>query len=284
MRVLGSRRWGAVAAVPVAALFVGSLTPGAEASSPAARTTTVFVVHDRAITEDSGLAQAGRFFVTTNDNGSSATVYTLNQRGRTVGTTNWARRQHDCEAIAPINAGHVWIGDIGDNDAVRSSILVSKVPVGRGDRTVRPKKYHLVYPDGPHNAETLLRDPTTGALYIVTKSPTGGTLYAVPKPLSAAHANQLVPIAPVPLAKATDGAFFASGNYLVIRDYDRALLYAWPSMTQMGTFRLPTQPQGEGLATDTGGSVFLSTEGVRQPVLHYRLPAKLRRILKTPPE
>jgi hypothetical protein len=157
------------------------------------------------------------------------------------------------------------------------------VPVGRGDRTVRPPKYHLVYPDGPHNAETLMRDPNTGRLFVVTKSPTGGTLYAVPRPLSRTHTNKLSPLASIPLARATDGAFFRSGDYFVVRDYDRAMLYAWPSLHQVGTFRLPSQKQGEGLATDTGGSVFLSSEGILQPVLHYRLPATLRRVLKTSP-
>jgi hypothetical protein len=273
----------ALVALPLASFLLGSLELGAQASSPAARTSVLFVVHDRDIDEDSALVQAGRLFVTTNDSGDAARIFTMNARGRTVGVTHWAKRQTDCEAIAPINAGHVWVGDIGDNDSVRRSIVVSRVPVGRGNRTVRPAKYHLVYPDGPHNAETLMRDPDTGRLFIVTKSPTGGTLYSVPKPLSRTHTNMLTPLASVPLVKATDGAFFRSGEYFVVRDYEKAVLYAWPSLRQVGTFRLPSQEQGEGLATDTGGSVFLSSEGTLQPVLHYRLPAKLRRILKTAP-
>lgn len=281
--LLGCRRLAL--AIPAAAtLLVGSLTPVAQASTVSARTTTVFVVHDPDIDEDSALVQAGRFFVTTNDNGDAARVFVLNASGRTVGVTYWAHRQVDCEAIAPIDAHHVWIGDIGDNDSRRRSIVVAKVPVGRGTRTVRSHKYHLVYPDGPHNAETLMRDPVTGVLYVVTKSPSGGTLYQVPKPLSRTGTNLLTPLASVPLPTATDGAFFGSGNYLVVRDYSRAVLYAWPAMAEVGSFRLPSQRQGEGLATDRGGSVFLSSEGVRQPVLHYRLPAKLRRILKTAPE
>ena len=131
-----------------------------------------------------------------------------------------------------------------------------------------------------------MRDPDTGRLYIVTKDVAGGALYAVPQALSAGHTNTLRHLsrgAGGILHTATDGAFFDSGNYLVIRNYNEGALYAWPSMRQVGTFKLPVQQQGEGLASDTGGSVFLSSEGVHQPVLHYRLPLRLRRVLKTTP-
>jgi hypothetical protein len=271
-----------VVAGSVAAVLLASLTSAAQASPVSTRTSTMFVVHDPAIDEDSALAQAGDFLVTTNDAGDAARVFTINHNGRTVGVTHWAKSQTDCEAVAPIDATHVWVGDIGDNYRVRSSIVISKVRVGRGNRTVRPPQYHLVYPDGAHNAETLIRDPATGRLYIATKDPAGGTLYEVPENLSSTEPNLLTPIAPV-LPTATDGAFFASGNYVAIRGYTSGELYAWPTMTPVGSFRLPAQRQGEGLATTTGGSVLLSSEFVRQPVLRYRLPARLRRILKTAP-
>jgi hypothetical protein len=275
-------------ALPVLLVTVVSLSvlaPAATASSVATRTSTVFVVHDPVIDEDSALVQAGKFFVTTNDSGNSADVYTLNAHGRTVGDTHWAKSQIDCESIAPVGPHRVWVGDIGDNHSTRASISIAEVPVGRGDRHVHATQYVLVYPDGAHNAETLVRDPGTGRLYIVTKEPTGGALYRVPRPLSADHPNtlRLVPTTDGILHSATDGAFFKSGNYLVIRNYSEGQPFAWPSMRSVGTFRLPAQQQGEGLASDTGGSVFLSSEGVHQPVLHYKLPAKFRRVLKTTP-
>lgn len=270
--------------VALSAMLPGTLTPVAQASSMASRTTIVFVVHDPVIDEDSALVQAGTYFVTTNDSGNPADVYTLNQHGRTVGDTHWATRQIDCEALAPIGPHRVWVGDIGDNHSSRASISISKVPVGRGDRTVNATKYTLVYPDGAHNAETLLRNPITGRLYIVTKDVAGGALYRVPRPLSATQPNtlHLVPTPAALLHTATDGAFFASGNYLVLRNYNAAALYAWPSMRSVATFKLPPEHFGEGLAADTG-AVFMSGEGIRQPVLHYRLNAGLRRLLKTTP-
>ena len=70
----------------------------------------------------------------------------------------------DVEALAPAGRGQVWVGDIGDNRSARSQVQVARIPVGRGDRDVSPTVYDLVYPDGAHDAETLVSDPRTGRL------------------------------------------------------------------------------------------------------------------------
>ncbi len=57
------------------------------------------------------------------------------------------------------------------------------MPVGPGNKDLDGPIYDLVYPDGPHNAETLMTDPTTGRLYVATKEVLGGTLYAAPSNL-----------------------------------------------------------------------------------------------------
>jgi hypothetical protein len=257
------------------ATVAATLSPAHAISSPEARTSMMFVVRSPVISEDSALAHWRSLFVTTNDSGDTGRVFTLGRAGRTVGVTRWAKHPRDCEALAPAGPGHVWVGDIGDNFLRRSTISVSKVPVGRGHRKVHVAKYRLAYPDGAHNAETLVRDPRTGQLYVASKDPAGGTLYAVPKRLSRKHVNHLRPVAPM-LALATDGAFFPGGRYLVIRNYSRAAVYDWPKMSRVGSFRLPRQHQGEGLTTGPGGVVYLSGEGTSQPVLRLRLPPWLR--------
>jgi hypothetical protein len=252
------------------------------ASTPEQRTTVLFVVHDPAIDEASALVKSRSLFFTTNDSGDSGRVFALGRRGKTVGVTHWSKHPSDCEALAPGKPGYVWVGDIGDNFDRRSSISISQVPVGRGTRRVHVAKYPLVYPTGPINAETLVRDPTTGRLYIATKDRAGGTLYEVPHHLSRTTDNVLRPIAPV-LALATDGSFFPGGHYLVIRNYSRAALYAWPSMNRVGSFRLPREHQGEGLAADSDQSIYLAGEGVDEPVLQLRLPTWARRTLEAGP-
>ena len=47
-----------------------------------------------------------------------------------------------------------------------------------------------------------------------------------------------------------------------------------------GSFALPGQQQGEGIAAGRHGVLFLCSEGVRQPVLRMLLPAGLRRAVE----
>ena len=49
---------------------------------------------------------------------------------------------------------------------------------------------------------------------------------------------------------ATDGAFFPDGRHLVVRDYGRAVVYAFPVLEAVAEVDLPEQQQGEGIAVD----------------------------------
>jgi len=224
-----------------------------------------FSFQDPAIVESSGLVVRDGLFVTVNDSGDRGRVFTVDRSGATVGVTNWSPAPVDVEALAPAGAGEVWVGDIGDNTASRPSVTVLRVPVGPGDRTVTPPAYSLVYPDGAHDAETLLAAPD-GRLYVVTKQLTGGTVYAAPRQLSTSEPNRLRPVADA-LAFATDGSFLPDGRHFVVRGYGGAAAYAWPGFRQVASFRLPPQPQGEGLAVDEDGWVHLSSEGVHSEVI-----------------
>ena len=240
------------------------------AAAPGDHQDVVFSFKDKQITESSGLvALGGGLFVTTNDSGDSARVFTVDAHGRTVGVTTWPGDAHDVEALAPAGGGEVWVGDIGDNRASRDSVQVTQVPVGRGDRASEEPVYDLVYPDGPHDAETLLSAPD-GRLYIVTKGILGGSVYAAPAQLRADHVNHLTRVARGILPMATDGTFLPDGRHVLVRGYVSAAVYDFPGFARLTGFRLPGQPQGEGLAVSADGAVYLSSEGVFSDVL--RLP------------
>jgi hypothetical protein len=202
----------------------------------------------------------------------------VDSRGRTVGVTHWSDAPTDVEALAPAGPGAVWVGDLGDNLAERSDVTITRVPVGRGDRTVQPTSYRLTYPGGARDAETLVRDPRSGRLYVASKDVFGGALYAVPHHLSADRVNPLTRVGRV-LPMATDGAFFPDGRHLVVRGYGSATVYAWPSLEPVASFDLPAQPQGEGIAVAADGSVYLSSEGPRSAVLQVALPPAVRRAM-----
>ncbi|HEY3528233.1 MAG TPA: hypothetical protein VGK78_03720 [Nocardioides sp.] len=235
----------------------------------------VFSFDDPAIVEASALVAENGLFLTTNDSGDTGRVFAVDDTGRTVGVTHWSDDPTDTEALAPAGNGFVWVGDIGDNLGHRSSVDIARVPVGPGDRTVHATTYRLTYPDGATDAETLLRDPATGRLYIATKNVFGGVLYAVPEHLHANATNRLHSIGRV-LPVATDGSFFPDGKHLVVRNYSTAVVYAWPSLQPVGSFALPHQRQGEGIAVASDGEVYVSSEGPHAPVLRVRLPKQIQ--------
>ena len=240
--------------------------------------TTAFTFQDPAIVEASALVVQDGLYLTSNDSGDTGRVFAVDGAGTTVGVTHWADDPTDVEALAPAGPGSVWVGDVGDNLGSRSYVTITRVPVGRGDRTVQATSYRLTYPRGAADAETLIRNPVTGRLYIATKNVFGGTLYAVPRRLSASDTNRLRPVGHV-LAIATDGSFFPDGRHLIVRNYSSATVYDWPSLQQVGSFDLPAQRQGEGIAVAADGTLYLSSEGVGSPVVATRVPAHLRRAM-----
>jgi hypothetical protein len=120
-------------------------------------------------------------------------------------------KAHDWEDIAagPGTGGagqsYLYIGDIGDNSKKRDEIIVYRVaePVvaaadadtdrNEPQQTEPAEAIHLRYPDGAHNAEALAIHPSTGDLYIITK--TGGStpssVYKLAAPFSTSTVNTL---------------------------------------------------------------------------------------------
>ena len=259
-------------AVPflVAALLPGALLGGDEVTR----------FQDPEIVESSGLAVVDGLLVTTNDSGDSGRLFTVDPAsGRPSGVTQWSAEPEDVEALAPAGGGEVWVGDIGDNRAERASVSVARVPVGRGSRDVDVPTYELVFPEGARDAESLLADPATNQLFVISKGVFGGAVYAAPGRLSADRPNRLTEVGPV-LPIATDAAFFPDGRHVIVRAYSEAAVYSWPDLELLGRFGLPRQQQGEGIAVDlTDGTVYASSEGLHAPVLRIALPAAVRRAM-----
>ena len=261
-------------AVPFACGFAAAPAP--------ARAEVAFTFADPAIVESSGLALTDGLVATVNDSGDAGRVFAVDPAtGRTVGLTSWAGEPTDVEAVATAGPGEVWVGDIGDNQAARDAVTVLRVPLGRGERTVEPERFELVYPDGPTDAESLLVDPS-GRLVVVSKGLLGGTVYRAPARLDPDRPNRLEALGPA-LPIATDGAFLPDGRHLVVRNYGSASVLTWPALETVGSFDLPEQEQGEGLAVEGDDRLLLSTEGAFTDVLRVRLPRAVREAIAPPP-
>lgn len=258
--------------VPVP-FVIGFLTPGA-ATEPVPGT-VVFSFTDPDIVESSGLVARDGLVVTVNDSGDSNRIFTIDPAtGDTVGVTRWQGDAQDIEAVASAGDGEVYAADIGDNEAKRDEIELARVPFGRGDREVEAATYDLVYPDGAHDAESLLVHPRTGQVFVVAKEFIG-RIYAAPEDLTEKGRNELTAVDEV-LGIATDGAFFPDGEHLVLRNYLQAAIYTWPDLDRIALLDLPAQQQGEGIAVTEAGDVLLSSEGANAEVLRIELPADVQ--------
>lgn len=244
------------------ALVLALLLPSADQA--------VFAFQDPAITEASGLVDLGALTVVTNDSGDRGIVYVVDAHGRTVGHTVYASEAWDTEALAPAGPGRVYVGDIGDNAASRASVRLWDVPVGRGERS-GGTSYELRYPDGAHDAESLLR--WRGRLHVVTKGLRGGGIYAAPAPL---RTGRLVLVGSVDTF-ATDAAAIPGSSVALVRSYGRALAVRMPSGRTIGSFDMPAQQQGEAISVGPAGRVRVTSEGGHQEVIEVDVPAWVRR-------
>ncbi|WP_395745934.1 hypothetical protein [Prosthecobacter sp.] len=161
----------------------------------------VAILEDKRIKESSGLALSGRdpsIFWTVNDSGGEPCIFAIDRSGKTRAKVRLRDAANfDWEDIASgkdeKGAPMLFIGDIGDNLFIRTSIQVYQIPepgVNAPGKAVEetetgaPQLWRANYPDGSHNAESLLVHPLTRRLYILTKSEDGrSALYAFPQPL-----------------------------------------------------------------------------------------------------
>jgi hypothetical protein len=250
------------------------LAPPAYAGDPVVPSSTLFSFADDEIFESSGLVDRGDVVYTDNDSGDDAVVYGVDpDTGRTVSRTTYADSVEDVEAVAPGAAGTVWAGDTGDNRHRRDHVEVYRLEPRDGDHP--GQRFTLTYPDGAHDAETLLVQPRTQRVFVVSKSAFGGTVYAAPRDLVEGTApNRLQAFARVD-GLVTDGSFFPDGRHVVLRTYSTASVYTFPAFALTGTVRLPSQQQGEGISVGAAGRVLVSSEGVHSDVLEVTLPPAL---------
>jgi len=161
---------------------------------------------------------------------------------------------------------YIYIADIGDNAAKRSTVRIYAVPeLPYADTaTVRFTWQTLVYPDGARDAETLLCDPLSGDLYIVTKRERRNRVYRVPAPTGGTDTLQFVTELPFMLATAgdisPDGRTILIKNYMHVFAWNRSASESIPDALarapQVATY-MP-EPQGEAIAFSAGGDAFLT--------------------------
>lgn len=194
---------------------------------------------DPQIRETSGItaswAHPGVWYVH-NDAGDVARLFAIAGDGALRATLTLDAPNVDWEDIArgPCNGAQcLYVGDIGDNDGVRAVYAVYRVaePVQLIDSAVAAEPLPFTYPDGPHDAETLLVDPANGQITVVTKVESGdSSIYEFPLPLRPGERVVLEPAGsvrpPQGSPRITGGDVHPDGTSVLLRTRSGVFYYS----------------------------------------------------------
>lgn len=245
---------------------------------------TLAKLDDKEINESSGVAPSRLrkgIYYTHNDSGDKPRFFAFDEKGHVSDTYSVPNAEaidwEDMASASLDGSSFLYFGDIGDNGEKRKSIVVYRVPEpGAGAKSVRADQVlTLSYPDGPHNAETLMVHPQTGDIYIVTKTSKGPSLvFKLARPAKTGSYNltkigEIQVGGPIDSTKLTTGGDVSpDGKHVIVRGY----VGAW-EFDVAGTFddwvkakprsvQTNLDPQGEAICYSADGtSLFTTSEG-----------------------
>ena len=226
-----------------------------------------------AITEASGIAASKKninVLWVHNDSGDSARIFAMNNDGKHLGVytiKNAANRDWEDIAVGPgpdKNTDYIYIAEIGDNNAQYDLKYIYRVPEPVVDENQEPVYITLEnadiikfrYPDGARDAETIMVDPLTKDIYIVSKRETNVSVYLAAFPHSLTDTLILEHVAALPLTQIVAGDISPGGKEILLKNYD--YVYYWKrepqqtiteALTSNQYYLLPytREPQGEAI-------------------------------------
>jgi hypothetical protein len=246
------------------------------------------------IDEASGLVVSRRdpeMIWTHNDSGDSSRIFLIHNNGVYLGTFNLLdanNRDWEDIAIGPgpeANVDYIYVAEIGDNRARYDLLHIYRFPepdISQLSSTVTEVDVHnvetitFVYPDDiKMDAETLLVDPWTKDIYIVTKRELPVTVYRLPYPQSTSDTITAEKYGTLPFTFATAGDISSDGKEILIKTYDKVFLWTREDGESMADafmrqpFRVPytPEPQGEAIGFLEDGSGYYTVSEVRNDVI-----------------
>ncbi|CAM2068633.1 hypothetical protein SCOR_24900 [Sulfidibacter corallicola] len=228
-----------------------------------------------------------------NDSGDISRVFAIDEAGTLLATCELAcvdARDWEDISIGPgpePDRDYLYIGDVGDNKAKRDLIHVYRVPEPRVDPTKsgvsmmlnQVETITLAFPDHPRDVETLMVDPLSGDLYLISKRETPSRIYRVPYPQSTTSTNELQLVGTLPWGWAVGGDISPDGQWILIKGYFNAGLWRkqpgqplWSAFAQeQCQITLRSEPQGEAIGFRADGCGFYTlSEHINQPLYYYK--------------
>ena len=238
-----------------------------------------------------------------NDSGNDPELYLISTQGKLLGVYPLAKAEnYDWEDIS-IGPGpeadetYLYVGDIGDNNHMYDARFVYRFPepVYRDttavvtDTIANYVRLSYFYRDGAVNVETLLLDPTTQDLYVLTKEATQVQIYQFRFPESLPFRQEAKSVAALPfeginlIDQLVAGDISPDGDEVLLKTYEHVLYWSRkdttlsiPELLQLPPDTLPywAEPQGEaiGFAADGSGYYTLSEENLWADIHLYFYP------------
>jgi hypothetical protein len=214
------------------------------------------------------------------DSGNPPQLYSLNNDG-TVRKTVYLKEvtNRDWEDLA--RAGDtLYVADIGDNNKVFSEYAIYKFaePTAIIDTVLQVDKIRFRYPDGAHDAESLLVDPATKDIFIITKQDDPSAIYKISFPYSITDVNTAVRVGQLGFTGAVGAALSPDASEVLVKSYITMYYYKRNNLSLEAALQTPptilpykVEPQGEAItfAANNSGFFTLSEKGLSNAVNLY---------------
>lgn len=239
----------------------------------------------RQIQEASGIVASYRnrgFLWTHNDSGDRNRIFLLDANGKGTREFNLeGATNRDWEAISMAQfpeGSYLYVGEIGDNNAVHPESAIYRVP--EPDITATTAQYVTLknvqkitykYPDGARDAEAFLIDQSSKDIYIISKRESSKRLYRLPYPQSYSQTMTAEFVQELTFSAGSgtpfyivDGNISVDNKEIIIKNYLQ--VFHWRRSTNESIpdalKRMPTmlpytaEPQGEGVCFSQDGSSY----------------------------
>ncbi len=263
-------------------------------------------IESKEITESSGIAASKcqpDVLWTHNDSGDEAFIFALNSKGEKLGTWKVSgAKNYDWEDIAEIKNPNgecvLYIGDIGNNTRIRDEFTIYRVkeptisPENKSSSKKNPlatetsESIKFTYPDMRRDAETLMVHPTSGDIYILSKSlSSASAVYKLKSDFDLDKTNKLEKIADftvpaIPNGFLTGGDISPDGKRIIICDYFDAYELTLPANAKNFdeiwkekpvVIELGAREQGEAVGYSADGkSIFATSEKKNSPLIEVK--------------
>ncbi|MGL4632142.1 MAG: PE-PGRS family protein [Leadbetterella sp.] len=217
------------------------------------------------------------------DPGIPSGIHLVNSNGvyRRYYPFNFTNKDWEDLAVGPgpeAGQSYIYIGDIGDNKKERDDNRIYRLlePKLEESSVERVDQIRYRYSTGQkYNSETLLLDPQTRDLYIITKEEFNVLVFRISYPQSVTEINNAEFMGTIPYTAVVGGSISAKGDEVLLKTYF-SVLY-WKRKEKESIYELlkrnsdlnpkyVQEPQGESIAWDKNASGYYTlSESLENP-------------------